>query len=380
MKSQEDVTVKPQVSAHILGDGARLLIVVAMSLIIYFGARELRDIIVPVMAAGFLAIISYSITDIFRRVLRFPHWLAVIATMLIDFGLIFGIISLINFLISDFITILQGDITVRFAEKFDVVMSWMREHNLEEHARSLVKSPQDIFDSQQIIKFTQTLTGQVLGFMSTSALVLILMTFFLGEAPLFHRNLDKLPHRSDGKSQFLHAIMGIQRYLFIKTVACVCTGLLSWGLCFILNVPFAFLWGVLAAVLNYIPTFGSIVAAIPPILLGLILNDWSTGFLVALGYLAINGLIGNGIEPLFLGRQFGISTSIVLLSVITWGWAFGPVGMLLAVPITVLIKLALEHSRDLSWIAVMISDTSANDRAMQRLHKMQKMNPNHPSD
>ncbi len=355
-----------------IGEGARLLLILAASTIVCYGMQQASSIIVPIVTAGFLAIISYTVTNALRRFLKFPHWLAVTATVLIDFGVIFGVISLMNFLAADLMITLKGDVSLRFTEKFDEIMSWLREHNLETHARALVKSPQDIFDPAQVIKFTQTLSGQVLSFMTTCGLVLILMTFFLGEAPLFLRNLNKLGSSNESKNQFLNAIMGIQRYLLIKTLASAATGLLAWGLCLMMDVPFAFLWGVSAFLLNYIPTFGSIVAAIPPTILGFLLNDFSTGFVVGAGYLGINSVIGNGIEPLFLGRQFGISTSIVLLSVLIWGWILGPVGMLLAVPITVLIKLAFENSRDLAWMATLISDDTPIERAERRLEALNK--------
>lgn len=192
--------------------------------------------------------------------------------------------------------------------------------------------------------------------MSVTALVLILMTFLLGEAPLFMRNFNRLPNSMQGKSKVISAIKGVQKYLLIKTIASISTGILAGLLCSFAGVPFAFLWGVVAGTLNFIPTIGSIVAAIPPVLLTLVMGDWGTTLLVAGGYLAINGAIGNCIEPLFLGRQFGIATSVVLLSVILWGWVWGAVGALLAVPITVLIKLALENSVDLKWIASIIDN------------------------
>ena len=139
-----------------------------------------------------------------------------------------------------------------------------------------------------------------------------------------------------------------------------------------MNVPFAFLWGVVAFVLNYIPTIGSIVAAIPPILLALLLGSWGDTFIVAAGYIGINFMIGNGIEPIFLGKQFGIATSVVLLSVLLWGWVWGTAGMFLAVPISVLIKLALENSRDLYWIAAIIDDQES--AAAQNLQETNNQN------
>lgn len=343
-----------------LGDGARALLTVAAAMIVIFGLREARDLLVPIMMACFLAIISYSLTDILRRFLRFPHWLAVTFTVIVDCGVIFGIISLIKFLAADMRSTLQGDLVTRFAEKFNQVMAWIDQLGMGEEARKLVESPQDIINPQQLLSISQAITGQVLSFMSVCTLVLVLMTFLLGEAPLFRRNFRNLPNSVQGKNEMIAALRGVQRYLFIKTIASACTGGLAWALCSAMDVPFAFLWGFVAYVLNYIPTIGSIVAAIPPVLMALLLGSWGDAFIVIGGYIAINFAIGNGIEPLFLGRQFGIATSVVLLSVLLWGWIWGPLGMLIAVPITVLVKLALKNSPDLSWVALIIDDTATD--------------------
>ncbi len=339
-----------------LGDGARGLLTLATAIVILYGLKYASAILVPIMMAIFLAIISYSVTLMLRRFLRFPHWLAVVCTVAVDGGVLFGIVSLLRFLAADMAATLQGDVANRFAEKYNEVMGLLHNWGLDDQARRLVSSPQEIIDPQQIIAFSQSVAGQVVSFTSVSAIVLVLMTFLLGEVPLFRRNFDRLPNSNEGKHQVLDAVLGVQRYLLIKTVASLCTGLLAWWLCEAMEVPFAFLWGVVAYVLNYIPTIGSILAAVPPIVLALLLGSWGDTFVVAGGYIAINFAIGNGIEPLFLGRQFGISTSVVLLAVMLWGWVWGPCGMLLAMPITVLIKLALVNSPDLSWIATMIEN------------------------
>ncbi len=339
-----------------LGDGARGLLTLAAAIVVLYGLKMASAVMLPIMMAIFLAIISYSVTQLLRRYLRFPHWLAVIFTVVVDGGVLFGIVSLLRFLAADMAATLQGDVTARFAEKFNEVMQLLQTWGLDEQARQFVSSPQDVFDPQQVIAFTQAVASQVVSFTSVSVIVLVLMTFILGEVPLFRRNFDRLPNSTEGKFQVLEAVLGVQRYLLIKTIASFCTGMLAWWLCAAMNVPFAFLWGVLAFVLNYIPTIGSIVAAMPPILMALLLGSWGDTFMVAGGYLAINFSIGNGIEPLFLGRQFGISTSVVLLSVMLWGWVWGPCGMLLAMPITVMLKLALKNSRDISWVATMIED------------------------
>lgn len=337
-----------------LGEGGRFLVVAASAFVVLWGLQNARSVIIPMLMAGFLAIISYSVTSLLRRYLRFPHWLAVASTVVVDGGVLFGVISLINYLARDMVRTLQGEVAERLAERYDTIMATFANFGLEEHMRAIYSSPQDMFDVHQLISITQSLTGQILTIMSTCTLVLIMMTFLLGEAPLFLSNLRRLPSSTRGKEQFIAALQGIQRYLFIKTISSLLTAVLVWGLCRIMHVPFTFLWAVLAFVLNYIPTIGSIMAAIPPIALTIVLGSWGDVVIVTLGYIGINCGIGNGIEPLFLGKQFGIATSVILLSVIFWGWVWGPCGMLLAVPITVLLKLALEHSHDLWWVAAIL--------------------------
>lgn len=338
------------------GEGARFLLTAAAAVIVILGLQAARSVLLPIMLAGFLAIISYSITKLLRKYLHFPHWLAVAATVATDGGILFGVASIIRYLAADMKSTLQGDFTVRMVEKYNELMQWLGNFGLEEQARAVVSSPQDVFDMQQLVSMIQAISGQAISFVTSCTLILVLMTFMLGEAKLFRRNLHRLPNSTKGKEDFTVALRGIQRYLLIKTIASATTGALAWLSCAVMDVPFAFLWGVVAYVLNYIPTIGSIVAAIPPIIMALLMGGWGDAFIITVCFIAINFTIGNGIEPIFLGKQFGIATSVVLLAVLFWGWVWGPVGMLLAVPIMVLVKLALENSRDLSWVATIISD------------------------
>lgn len=363
-----------------LQDGASTLIVVAAIFIILLGLQMARTVVVPILMGSFLAIISYSATYFLRRFLRFPHWLAVTFTVLLDSAVIYGVFLLVKYLAADMRATLQGELMAKIAVKYNDLMAFLDKLDLGEQARAVISSPSELFDAKLIFSTTQALTG----FMASTTLVLILMTFLLAETPLFQRNLNRLPTSSASKSKVVDAILGVQRYLFIKTVASAITGLLAGCLCAWMNVPFAFLWGVVAYLLNYIPTIGSIVAAIPPILLALFLGTWGECFVVAAGYLAINCAIGNCIEPIFMGKQFGISTSVVLLSVLLWGWVLGPCGMLLSVPITVLIKLAMENSRDLAWVATLIDDTKTEkailkEQAAQQAAQAQSLTPATPA-
>jgi len=113
-------------------------------------------------------------------------------------------------------------------------------------------------------------------------------------------------------------------------------------------------WVLLAFLLNYVPNIGSIVAAIPAVLLGLIQGGVGYALLVAVGFVVVNLVIGNFIDPFLMGRTVGLSTLVVFLSLVFWGWMWGSIGMLLSVPLTMMIKILLDNTDDLQWVAVML--------------------------
>jgi Predicted permease len=146
----------------------------------------------------------------------------------------------------------------------------------------------------------------------------------------------------------------VQRYLGIKTGASLATGLLVGAFNLAIGLDFYILWGVLAFVLNYVPSIGSIVAAVPPVALALVQlgPGWAVAVLIV--YIGVNLTIGNFIEPRILGRRLGLSPLVVILSLFFWGWVWGPAGMLLSVPMTVVVKLLLEIPPETRWLAVLL--------------------------
>ena len=200
----------------------------------------------------------------------------------------------------------------------------------------------------------------VMSLMGTVFFVFIIMIFMMQESLLMKLRLDDVHKASGPDLNYLGQISkDIQRYLHIKTAVSLATGALAWLMTMAFGLEFPLLWGVLAFVLNYIPSIGSLIAAIPPCLLAL----WQLGMvpatLIAVGYISINMALGNVIEPMLLGRRFGISTLVVVLSALFWGWVWGPVGMFVAIPLTMLIKVILNNSEGLRWISVAMGKSSA---------------------
>ena len=161
---------------------------------------------------------------------------------------------------------------------------------------------------------------------------------------------------------FVRFAENVNRYMAIKTTVSVSTGLAVTLMLAVLGVDFPVLWGILAFMLNFVPTIGSIIAAVPAVLLALVELGPLSALLAASGYVALNIGFGNFIEPRFMGRGLGLSTLVVFLSLVLWGWVFGPVGMLLSVPLTMTAKIALEANPATEWLARLLGPAKSAEQ------------------
>lgn len=185
--------------------------------------------------------------------------------------------------------------------------------------------------------------------------VLLITIFALFDIAAWPAKVRRAAGRADlDLSRFERATTDIQRYLLIKTLISLATGLGIGGWVWIMGLESPVLWGLLGFVLNYIPTVGSIVAAIPAVLVALLDHGLGTSLGVAGGYLFVNFLLGNIMEPAILGRGAGLSAFSVVLSLFFWGWVWGPVGMLLSFPLTLGMRAVLDAFPGSRWVAVLL--------------------------
>ena len=209
---------------------------------------------------------------------------------------------------------------------------------------------------EDLVDLSTNVVGRVTAFLGAAFIVLLFTVFMLTEAPMFGRRLTLIAEaRGPNFERMLHAGKDIQRFLGIKTMVSLATGFLAGFLCWAAGLDFFVLWGILAFALNYIPVMGSIIAGIPPTILALVLMGWPSALAVGVGYTAINIFLGNFVEPMMMGHRFGMSTLVVIVSVMFWGFMWGPVGMFLAVPIMMMLKVVLENNYEFRWLAVAIS-------------------------
>jgi predicted PurR-regulated permease PerM len=203
------------------------------------------------------------------------------------------------------------------------------------------------------------LVGSSFSFSKGLLLVLLYMLFIFAEQAVFRRKILSIAGtRRDDAVEILDTIgRGIQRYLGVKTIVSLATGSLCYAALVILRVPYAPLWGFLTFVLNYIPTFGSIIAAAFPVLTVLATPGGSIGkaAVVVIIYLGVNITLGSILEPRILGRELNLSPLVVVLSVVVWAGLWGVIGGFLAVPLTSILQIVLASQETTRPIAVMLS-------------------------
>lgn len=210
------------------------------------------------------------------------------------------------------------------------------------------------FNAGKVMKFVGGLITSLGTVFADIFLIQLTVIFILFESYA----LPKKIQIAFGDSNLYHhsriIITSINQYLAIKAITSLVTGLLITLWLSILNVDFPVLWGVIAFMLNFVPTIGSIIAAIPTMLLSLVQLGIDSTLLVALGYLVVNTVVGNIWEPRIMGQGLGLSTLVVFLSLTFWGWVFGSVGMLLSIPFTMIAKIILENNPDTRWMAILL--------------------------
>ncbi|MBT7958307.1 MAG: AI-2E family transporter, partial [Akkermansiaceae bacterium] len=326
----------------------KVLLLLASTVLVFAGLYFARDFFIPVALAFFIAAVSFPITNWLREH-RVPRFLSVLLTVMVVFAFLSGIMVVGVLLIND---LSEGDRLQQYGNKiYEVALNsgakleeWKFEGAQDDIKKLL--TPEEIGDY-----FKQNITillGGVLDMLKSSFIVLILLVFMLSEARMFARRFESIMEaKGPNLQRMLSATRDIQKYLGIKTMISIATGVLAGLLCWSAGVDFPLLWGILAFALNYIPAVGSIIAGIPPVILALLMHDAKHAIALACGYMIINGFLGNFMEPALLGRRFGLSTVVVVVSVLFWGFIWGPVGMLLAVPLTMMVKVALDNSYEL---------------------------------
>jgi predicted PurR-regulated permease PerM len=338
-----------------LSRASRFLLYGAAFVVLVAGVRTAESILVPFLLAVMLAVICATPLGWLQRK-GLPTWLSVllIVLMLLGIGTMTG--TLIGTSLIDFTRSLPG-YQVLMEREVTKFVAWLSTHGFEVSGQLLAES----FNPGEILPIVGRIFTEVGDVLGKIALILIITVFILLEISGFSAKVRSAFPNADRHMRPIAEINdNVRRYLALKTLISLATGVLVAVWLRIVGVDYALLWGLLAFLLNYIPSIGSFIAAIPAVMLAFLQLGPGDGIITAIGYLLINTVIGNFIEPRVMGEGMGLSTLVVFLSLIFWGWVLGPVGMLLSVPLTMIMKIALEGSDETRWIAVLLGSKPAD--------------------
>jgi len=332
-----------------LSKGAQVLLLLAAFIVVVAGMRAAQTIIVPFLLAAFISIISIPPLSWLKE-RKVPTAIALLIVMFVVLVFLLLIAGLVASSVTTFSTKLPL-YAAKLEEQTDAALSWLAQMHVDVDSLELNK----IFNAAAVMKYVALLLNQLGAVLTNGFLILLTVIFMLLEASSIPTKLNAIFRKPEASFQHIKYFIGtVNRYMALKTVISLTTGACVAIFLTVMGVDYPLLWGLLAFVFNYIPNIGSIMAAVPAVFLTIIQLGLGRAVGVAAGYLVINMTIGNVIEPRLMGRGLGLSTLVVFLSLIFWGWILGPVGMVLSVPLTMTAKIALESSENTRWAAILL--------------------------
>lgn len=322
----------------------------AAFVVIIAGLRSAGSIIIPFLLASFIAIISSPAMIWLKKKGIRPSFSVLI--------IIFIVLTALWLLVQ-----IAGSSIEKFAKASDVYqirlkaitadwIVWIEAKGVDVNSDAF---NQLINPAKTMTVVVNTLTQFLRGMLTNTFMILLTVVFLLLELAGLPNKLQIALGNDHPSVPALNRFSeSLNRYLAIKSWISLVTGVLAYTLCRVIGLDYALLWGILAFLLNYVPNIGSILAAVPPVMLALVQFGTARAVVTLTGYLCINIIFGNLVEPRVMGKGLGLSTLVVWMSLIFWGWVFGPVGMLLSVPLTMVIKIAMESKAETQWIAILL--------------------------
>lgn len=343
-------TAAPQRPATFLLGLASLVVVIG-------GLKLAAPLVVPFLLAVVLAtILSPPLRWLVAHRLPLP-----LAMVVLGLGLLLvwlPLAAVVGAAFDDFYVALP-DYQQRVQALVAAASTWLGEHGVQAGREAL----EDLLQPAAALSFVRQIGGGLGAVIANFFLILLTVLFILFEASEFPGKVRAaLGGRGDVLDAFGEFSRRLQEYLRIKTLVSLMTGATLAAWLWLVGLDFALLWGVLAFLLNYVPNIGSIIAAVPALLLALVVLEPIGVLLVLAGYVLANVVFGNLVEPRLMGRGLGLSTLVVFLSLVFWGWVLGPVGMLLSGPLTMAVKIALESHPRTRWFAVLLSESESDKR------------------
>ena len=346
----------------IVRENTNAVISAAAVIILIFGMQAAKVLLVPFLLAIFLALITVR-PMLWMQNRRVPGVIAALIVVVMMMLILAVVGTIVGTSIGEFKSVLPS-----YQERLDVIVERMFRFiatRIDEDFSG--ESLGDLIDASWAMGLAASILYSLGDVLTNVFLILFTMVFILLEASSIPTKISAaFGVGADTFERPRKFLDNLGRYLAIKTLVSILTGLLIGLITWSLGVDFPLLWGMLAFLLNYIPNIGSIIAAVPAVVVAGLQLGTGEALATATGFLAVNMLFGNIIEPRLMGYGVGLSPLIVFIGLVFWGWVLGPVGMLLSVPLTMALKMGLERNENTRWIAVFLGSEGDAEYALEK--------------
>lgn len=333
----------------------QMLLGLAAFVVVIAGMKAAQPIVVIFLMSAFIAVICGPIVYWLKRY-HVPGWAAISSVILGAILFLLGLGIVAGASINEFSNSIPT-YQARLENKLDLAINWLAGYGVETSGLGELTR----MDAGSMLKFAGNIVNELGQLLSNSILILLIVSFMLFEASSFPAKLRATAADPDKASEQLNLFLSnMNRYVAIKTIISLLTGLLVAVGTALFGLDYVLIWGTLAFLLNFIPTIGSIIAAIPAVIVSLVEFGFGHALGVAVFYIIVNTVVGSMLEPRYMGRGLGLSPLVVFLSLLFWGWVLGPLGMLLSVPLTMTIKIAADTNPDSHWLAVLLGSAPRN--------------------
>lgn len=326
---------------------SRFILIFAAFVVVVAGMRAAESLLVPFLLSLFVAVVCSPML-LWLKKRGLPNGLAILFIII----LIVAIGGLISAVVGSSVASFRQDLPLyqeRLLAISQGLITLLQNYGVD--VSSTIWS-ESINPGAALEIAGKTLAG--FGSIMTDAfLILLTVIFIMAEEMGFSEKL-KLAQKSSSIAAVRRFTQSVNHYMAIKMWISLLTASLVLVWLWIIGVDYPLMWAMLAFLLNFVPSLGSILAAVPAVLLALVQLGPLSALATAAGYLVVNLVVGNGVEPRIMGKGLNLSALVVFLSLVFWGWVLGPVGMLLSVPLTMTVKIALESSEDTYWVGVML--------------------------
>ncbi len=326
----------------------RILVSIAAIIVIVAGLKSASSLLVPFLLACFISILCAPLMGWMTRY-KVPVWLSVTLIVL----LLLGIFTVSGTLLAASTQELRENIPV-YRENFALALDKLTV-DLQSIGITIDRSLLEYLEPGSMFAWVGTVFSGLQTMLVNFVIIIFIVVFILLEANTFQNKLERAFSNKDLSSYMSRFSRNINKYLVIKAWVSLATGIMIGVLVWLIDLDYPMLWGLLAFFLNFVPSIGSLLASIPAIILALVTGGWILTLKTIGVFLFVNTLVGNIIEPRVMGVNMGLSPLVVFSSLIFWGWIFGPVGILLAVPLTMVLHIAFESHNDMQWLAKLLS-------------------------